>query len=89
MVNENTKHYTLNSQPSTLNLLPPFREEALHEVGAVALQYASGNFGLGVQRLWCKAAIASLVVGCAIDQAPQLCPSQCSGAHDARLYGDI
>jgi len=42
-----------------------------------------------VQSLRCEGAEATLLVCSTIHHAPHLRPTQCSGAHYARLYGDV
>ena len=69
--------------------LPTAAEEVLHQLAAVGGEDAADDGGLGVQGAGGILSVAALGVVAAVDDAGHLCPAQGSGAHGARLDGDV
>ena len=71
------------------SLAPLSLEEVLHEGFAVVLQHAFCDGGLGMEGFGGEAGEAPLVVAAAEDDAGELRPADGTGAHHARLHGDV
>ena len=70
-------------------LLPFLLEESLHQLGTFVGHDAGGDLCARMKGLGSKARVAALLVGCAIDDAADLRPSEGSGTHHARLHRDV
>ena len=64
-------------------------KKLLHEGSAFLLEDAGGDAALGMEGTRGKTAKAALLVGAAIHYAPNLGPTDSTGAHDAGFDGDI
>ena len=64
-------------------------EERLHQLGTLLLHHTSRDLSSRMEGLGSETTVPALLVGCPIDDALQLCPTQCTGTHHAGLYGNI
>ena len=69
--------------------LSAFLEEFFYQCSALLGEHTGVDFCLWMQHIGCEDGVATLWVGCAVNESAYLCPGYSTGAHGARLHGNV